>query len=54
MKGTLEMLDIVENVFRLLWQSRAEHIYFRLQAKTREDEYAALGTERFNHLEISK
>ena len=41
-------------MFRLLWQSNPDHIYFRLQAKTREDEYAALGTFKFNHSEIIK
>ena len=28
---------------RLLWSNEPDHVYFRLMAKTREDEYAALG-----------
>ena len=44
---------IKENIpCRLLWQSEQDHIYFRLQAKTREDEYVALGELRLTHLHI--
>lgn len=32
---------------RLLWKSFSDHIYFRLQAKTREEEYAALGELKY-------
>ena len=30
-------------LFRVLWKAEKDHVYFRLQAKTKESDFAALG-----------